>query len=72
MPKRKVITEEQIIKLFNMDGRQLNKLRSEEKLPYIRVDRFRRLYFEDRIFEWLASREKNVTTGGSEDVSAVM
>ena len=59
--KKKILTEEQVCKLFGIDGRGLGKLRSEYKLPYISVDRFRRLYFEHRVHEWLESREKNIS-----------
>ena len=64
MAKKKILTEAQICKLFNIDDRGLGKLRSEYKLPFIRVDRFRRLYYEHRIFEWLDQREQNIGSEG--------
>jgi len=62
MARKKILTASQVGKLFNADDRVLRNLRSSKKLPYIRVDSGRILYYEHRIFEWLDKREVNVDT----------
>lgn len=62
MARKKILTATQVGKLFNADDRVLRNLRSNKKLPYIRVDSGRILYYEHRLFEWLDQREVNVDT----------
>lgn len=60
--KKKILTETQVEKLFQMDERALRNLRSKGGLPFIQVDGYRRLYYEHRLFEWLDMRERNLGT----------
>jgi hypothetical protein len=57
MKKSDFISENEAAKFLNIDTTTLDKLRAEEKLPFIRINRFNRLYCLPDLFEWLKTRK---------------
>jgi len=51
-----LITESDLCELLGCSKNELSRLRQQEGLPYLRVNRKRRLYLESDIMEWLISR----------------
>jgi hypothetical protein len=57
------LTEKETQEYFGLKREQIGNLRRNEGLPYIRISRTQRLYFEKDVIEWLLSRRYK---GGSE------
>jgi hypothetical protein len=47
--------------LLNVDRRTLDKLRREEDLPYLRLDKFYRVYLSEEVMDWLRKRSETHT-----------
>lgn len=59
MPLRKIKTEPEILKKFNLSRNQLDTLRNEKHFPFIELAKGVRLYHTDSILSWLNKNEKN-------------
>ena len=53
---QEVLSEVTLLELLNVDKRTLDKLRREENLPYIRLDKFYRVYLAEEVLDWLRKR----------------
>jgi hypothetical protein len=53
-----VLSEVALLELLNVDKRTLDKLRREEDLPYIRLDKFYRVYMAEEVLDWLRKRSE--------------
>ncbi len=58
---QEVLSEVALLELLNVDKRTLDKLRREENLPYIRLDKFYRVYLSDEVLDWLRKRSETHT-----------
>ena len=59
--RQEVLSEVDLLELFNVERKTLDKLRREENLPYIRLDKFYRLYLSDEVLDWLRKRSETHT-----------
>jgi len=50
------LTEKETQEFFGLKKDQLGMLRREKGLPFIRISRTQRLYFEKDMIEWLLTR----------------
>ena len=53
---QEVLSEVALLELLNIDKPILDKLRREESLPYIRLDKFYRVYMAEEVLDWLRKR----------------
>ena len=53
---QEVLSEVALLELLNVDKRTLDKLHREENLPYIRLDKFYRVYLAEEVLDWLRKR----------------
>ena len=53
---QEVLSEVALLELLNVDKPTLDKLRREENLPYIRLDKFYRVYLAEEVLDWLRKR----------------
>ena len=53
---QEVLSEVALQELLNIGKRTLDKLRREENLPYIRLDKFYRVYLSEDVLDWLRKR----------------
>ena len=53
---QEVLSEVSLLELLNVDKPILDKLRREESLPYIRLDKFYRVYLAEEVLDWLRKR----------------
>ena len=58
---QEVLSEVALLELLNVDKRTLDKLRREENLPYIRLDKFYRVYLSEEVLGWLLKRSETHT-----------
>ena len=58
---QEVLSEVALLELLNVDKRTLDKLRREENLPYIRLDKFYRVYLSEEVLDWLRKRSETHT-----------
>ena len=58
---QEVLSEVALLELLNVDKRILDKLRREENLPYIRLDKFYRVYMAEEVLDWLRKRTETHT-----------
>ena len=58
---QEVLSEVALLELLNVDRRTLDKLRREENLPYIRLDKFYRVYLSEEVLDWLQKRSETHT-----------
>ena len=58
---QEVLSEVALQELLNVDKRVLDKLRREENLPYIRLDKFYRVYMAEEVLDWLRKRTETHT-----------
>ena len=58
---QEVLSEVALQELLNVDKRILDKLRREENLPYIRLDKFYRVYMAEEVLGWLRKRTETHT-----------
>ena len=54
------LTEAYVMDLFDMDEKQLGRLRREKKLPHVRLSKNRRVYHENDLAKWLAAHRENI------------
>ena len=47
-----MITEEELLKLLNMKASELKFLRTEKRMPYVRLSMKRRVYLEEDLMNW--------------------
>jgi hypothetical protein len=57
MPLRKIKTEPEILKKLNLSRKQLDVLRLERNLPFIKLSNSVRVYKTESILEWLNENE---------------
>ena len=53
---QEVLSEVSLLELLNVDKPILDKLRREESLPYVRLDKFYRVYLAEEVLDWLRKR----------------
>ncbi|MFC1862907.1 hypothetical protein ACFL1Z_03020 [Thermodesulfobacteriota bacterium] len=53
-----LIIEERLCGLFDCTPKQLATLRTEQQLPYLKINRNKRIYLESDIMKWLLNRSK--------------
>ncbi len=58
---QEVLSEIALLELLNVDKHTLDKLRREENLPYIRLDKFYRVYMAEEVLDWLRKRTETHT-----------
>ena len=58
---QEVLSEIVLLEFLNVDKRTLDKLRREENLPYIRLDKFYRVYMAEEVLDWLRKRSETHT-----------
>ena len=58
---QEVLSEVTLLELLNVDKRTLDKLRREDNLPYIRLDKFYRVYMAEEVLDWLRKRSETHT-----------
>ena len=58
---QEVLSEVALLELFNVEKQTLDKLRREENLPYIRLDKFYRVYMAEEVLDWLRQRTETHT-----------
>ena len=58
---QEVLSEVALLELLNVDKRTLDKLRREDNLPYIRLDKFYRVYMAEEVLDWLRKRSETHT-----------
>ncbi len=58
---QEVLSEVALLELLNVDKRTLDRLRREENLPYIRLDKFYRVYLSEGVLDWLRERTETHT-----------
>lgn len=51
-----LITESDLCELLGTNKVGLGRLRNEENLPFLKVDKTKRVYLESDIMDWLLSR----------------
>ena len=61
-----LITEQTLCELFGCTKSQLSRYRSGEHLPFLSIDRNRRLYLEADVMTWLLSRRKVLNVAESD------
>ena len=61
-----LMSEPDVCELFNCTRDQLNRLRSEERLPFLRVTRTNRLYLESDLIEWVLERRTVLNASDAE------
>jgi hypothetical protein len=59
MPLRKIKTEPEILKKFNLSKGQLDTLRLDKGFPYIELSKGVRVFNTDSILKWISQNEKN-------------
>jgi len=52
-----VLTEKEAAELLGLSKSQLSTLRTEERLPFLKINRNCRLYLEGDLVTWLKSRK---------------
>jgi len=50
------LTEKEVMEFFGISKRQMEALRYEKELPFVRVDTRHRLYFEQDLVDWMLGR----------------
>ena len=58
---QEVLSEVALLELLNIDKPALDKLRREENLPYVRLDKFYRVYLSEEVLDWLRKRTETHT-----------
>ncbi len=58
---QEVLSEVALLELLNVEKPVLDKLRREENLPYIRLDKFYRVYLAEEVLDWLRQRSETHT-----------
>ena len=58
---QEVFSEVALLELLNIEKQVLDKLRREENLPYIRLDKFYRVYLSEEVLDWLRKRTETHT-----------
>jgi hypothetical protein len=58
-----LLTEPELLELFGVKKPQLDYLRREKQLPFLRVGTKTRLYHQRSIMEWLMGRETILNRG---------
>ena len=58
---QEVLSEVALLELLNIEKQTLDKLRREENLPYIRLDKFYRVYLSEEVLDWLRKRTETHT-----------
>ena len=58
---QEVLSEVALLELLNVDKQTIDKLRREEDLPYVRLDRFYRVYLAEEVLDWLRKRSETHT-----------
>ena len=56
-PKEKILTEGELCKWWGLTKDQVTKLRLENNLPHIVINRSTNLYRETSLIEWLMKQE---------------
>ncbi|MCP4262787.1 MAG: helix-turn-helix domain-containing protein [Planctomycetes bacterium] len=61
-----LITEDELLELFGISKNVLGNLRRTEQLPFLKVTRYKRLYLESSVVEWLMLRETVLNVGSGD------
>ena len=61
-----VLTENDLCELLGMTGEQVSDLRNKEGLPFIKLNRKTRLYFEKDVIEFFIQQRTVLTGSGRE------
>jgi len=59
-----ILTEAEVLKILGLNKLQLGILRTNQKLPFLKVNRNCRLYLERDLVEWLKA-QRTVTNSAS-------
>lgn len=51
------VSADRVSKILDIDLQTLEKLRTEESLPFIKINRFNQIYHLPSVFKWLLDRE---------------
>ena len=70
MPLRKIKTENEILKKFDLSRSQLDTLRLDKNFPFVELSKGVRVYHTDSILKWLTENEKNRSETNSNNLTS--
>ena len=58
---------DRVAKLLDIDSSTLDRLRTEEGLPFVKINKFNRIYHLPSVFKWLLDRKTELGQKGENE-----